>query len=157
MHEMSPLINPGDAVLDLGCAPGSWCQVAEELVGPKGIVVGVDRVYVPPLTLTRFIVGDATLPSIQKSIREQLIEKEYFDVVLSDMCPNLIGIKSADHQASLNIVNEALKIAHGMLKENGTLLVKIVKPPASKKESAEIYIRAEKFHPLNRKYPLSLI
>ncbi|MGH7769302.1 MAG: SAM-dependent methyltransferase, partial [Candidatus Binatia bacterium] len=90
------LIKPGDRVVDLGAAPGGWLQVAAELTGPKGKVVGIDLQPTQPFHEPNIVVlqGDATSEECAKKIAELLGGP--VDCVLSDLAPKLSGIRDAD-------------------------------------------------------------
>lgn len=160
------LLRPGDRVLDLGASPGSWVQLASGIVGPKGLVVGVDlkpieHHFTGPVRLLQRDVFDS-------SFGEELVRDfAPFDVVMSDMAPSTSGIKVADSARSALLVERALELARQVLKPQGHFLVKIfqgsefhgllqeikklfaevrvVKPDASRKQSKEIYILAKRF------------
>ncbi len=155
------LLRTGSRVLDLGAAPGSWIQLASTIVGPSGLIVGVDLKAIDPgfpehvVLYQGDIFDEAFLETV--STRHGL-----FDVVLSDMAPATSGIRSADSARSELLFEQALVIVERMLRPGGhflgkifqgsefhTLLlevkkafgkVKVVKPGASRKESKEIYI-----------------
>ena len=115
------LLRPGLTVLDLGASPGSWAQYASERVGGKGLVVGVD---LKPLSRpTRpnevFILGDAF------ELDPANLPVPRFDLVLSDMMPNTIGHKAADHYRSMAIAERALWLCDRLLKPGGAFLVKV--------------------------------
>lgn len=103
------LLAPGDRVLDLGCAPGSWLQHAAKKVGAPaaGALVGIDRTEIPPVGGARILVGDvmAITPA------ELLGPLPAFDVVLSDMAPDTSGIRSMDQARSEALFERALEIA----------------------------------------------
>lgn len=164
------LVRQGDRVLDLGAAPGSWMQLTSRIVGPKGLVVGVD---LQPIThpFPEHVV------TWQQDIFDEdflgLLKARYgpFDVVLSDMAPKTSGVKSADAARSELLFERALEIARHVLRPGGhflakifqgdafhTLLatvkhsfrrVKVVKPDASRKQSREIYVLAMDFKGTN--------
>lgn len=161
INEKHSLFKPGSAVLDLGCAPGSWLQYASERVGPKGIVVGVDRhgldVALP--SNARYLNLDAL--AIEPSDLETA-HKGLFDVVLSDMAPHTSGHRFVDQQRSLRLFRRALELASTHLRVGGSFLgklfqseelefardaarssfqdVKIVRPVATRRESYEVYL-----------------
>ncbi len=154
------LFRSGQRVLDLGCAPGSWLQYVSSRVGPQGLVVGVDQqpLASPPGPPVIFHQADITTltPGELRSLSEA------FDAVLSDLAPATCGIKDVDHQRSLTLARRAWEFAQALLTGGGHFLVKvfagpdfsafvadikpyfqkviIVKPPASRQESREIYL-----------------
>jgi 23S rRNA (uridine2552-2'-O)-methyltransferase len=153
------LFSAGARVLDLGCAPGSWLQYAAERVGPRGSLVGVDRM---PITLSfprfRMVVGDVH----EIDVGSLLGELSRFDVVLSDMAPDTTGIRHVDQTRSEQLFERALDIAEATLREGGQFVgklfqgprfreliarcragfeaVKVFKPAGSRSESIEEYI-----------------
>jgi len=156
------IISSGDVVVDLGAAPGGWMQVARELVGDGGFVLGVDLREVTPLGYenTATIKADVTEPDTPKRILDALPRKA--DVVLSDLAPNVSGIWELDQVRQIELAEAALKIAREVLKPGGNVLIKVfqgelmdglvrkvkrhfrrvklVKPKASRSRSAEIYV-----------------
>ena len=107
------LIKTGDTVLDLGAAPGGWSQIAQEIVGSEGKVVGVDIQNTEPLDKVIFIRGDMTKPETLVKIQEIVTS---FDVVVSDMSPNITGHYSMDHARSVDLAEIALDVAGKMEK-----------------------------------------
>ncbi|XP_015876889.2 uncharacterized protein LOC107413450 isoform X2 [Ziziphus jujuba] len=114
------LIKPGSSVLDLGCAPGAWLQVACQSLGPLkngGMVVGIDlkKVKVPSLhcdTRVQTVCADVMkLPRIQ--VRALSSQKKGFSVILSDMCPLVSGIRDKDSALSVELGLRALDLAVG--------------------------------------------
>ena len=154
------LLRAGLRVLDLGAAPGGWSQVAAEKVRPGGRVVAVDLQAMAPLPGAAILRGDARDPEMQPSIEEALGGRA--DLVLSDMAPNLTGIRPVDEARSQELVEAALASAQRLLKPGGAMLVKafhgsgldavirqmkeafaavgIRKPPASRSDSREVYV-----------------
>lgn len=152
-------------VLDLGAAPGGWLQVASEAVGKDGIVVGVDLNKITPLNAenVRILIGDVTKKEILNSIQKNFDSE--LDVVLSDLSPNITGNWDLDQYKQIELAKIALMISKKMLKKNGWFIVKvfqgielepylddvkknfeevkIVKPKASRKGSAEVYLIAK--------------
>jgi 23S rRNA (uridine2552-2'-O)-methyltransferase len=118
------LIKKGDAVLDLGCAPGSWLQYATERVGERGAVVGIDllpsKVNLP--ANVRVMEGDAFETPIAQL---QVTPGRLFDVVLSDMAPNTTGIRTVDQSRSLALCERALEVAQAALRAGGAFVAKI--------------------------------
>jgi len=151
-------------VLDIGAAPGGWLQVASEAVGENGLVVGVDQNPIEYLELgnVETIVGDILDEEIMDEIRELLPGS--VDVVLSDLSPNISGVWDVDQFRQIDLATMALKVSQALLRRDGWFVVKvfmgseyeaylkevkaayrkvnIVKPMASRKGSAEVYLVA---------------
>jgi 23S rRNA (uridine2552-2'-O)-methyltransferase len=158
------LIKAKDIVLDLGAAPGGWSQVAYEIVGPEGMVVGVDIQDIKPLDNVTFIKGDLTKSETLKKIMDIASS---FDVVVSDMSPNITGHYSMDHARSVELAEISLDITRNLLKSGGNFAVKVFEgdlfpdfikevrfafeytkahsPKASRKQSSEIYVIGKGF------------
>jgi len=124
------LLRPGDRVVDLGCWPGGWLQVAAEAVGPRGRVVGVDLAAInPPIPFESVIAFQADLaePTVAQRILAAL--GGLADVVLSDAAPKLTGIRATDraHEETLLEAIEALVPA--LLRPGGTLVAKLLEGP----------------------------
>jgi 23S rRNA (uridine2552-2'-O)-methyltransferase len=117
------LFRPGQVVVDLGAAPGSWSQVAVEKVGPRGRVVGVDLLPVAPLGGAHFVLGDFTAATTEAELVAALGGARA-DLVLSDMAPNISGVSAADQARSVALAELAIAFALEHLKPQGVLLVK---------------------------------
>jgi 23S rRNA (uridine2552-2'-O)-methyltransferase len=152
---------PGHAVLDLGCAPGSWLLYASQRVGPAGLVVGVDRhslkIGVP--ANARYLCADAL--TIDRAT-VAAVRPEPFDVVLSDMAPHTSGNRFVDQQRSLRLFLRALDLAVEYSRAGATFVgkvfqsedvdgararagelfrtVRVLRPKATKKQSYEVYV-----------------
>jgi 23S rRNA (uridine2552-2'-O)-methyltransferase len=161
------LIKQGDVVVDLGAAPGGWMQAARKLVGEEGYVLGIDLKPINNLGYTNVtsIIGDAE--TLRSSDVLRILPKEA-DVVLSDVSPNVSGNWELDHAKQIYLAEMSLKLAVGVLRVGANFLVKafdgsymmdfvnktkmhfrivrIVKPKASRKTSAEVYITAVNFN-----------
>jgi 23S rRNA (uridine2552-2'-O)-methyltransferase len=151
----------GDSVLDLGAAPGGWLQTAHQIVGNHGFLLGVDKDHIGdlPFENVKTIVADISDRNVLSTILASGPDK--YDMVLSDLAPNVSGIWEVDHARQIDLARCALRIACSVLRPSGNLLVKvfqgseindfrnemrtrfrflrIVKPPASRSESAELY------------------
>jgi 23S rRNA (uridine2552-2'-O)-methyltransferase len=157
------LIGPGMTVVDLGAAPGGWSQVAAQLVGPKGQVIAVDLLEMAPVPGVRFVQGDFREATTLAQL-EALLNGAAVDLVVSDMAPNISGVRSTDQARAAHLAELALEFAVKWLKPGGSLLVKTFqggsyhelrqalrghfeqvltrKPQASRGRSSEMYLLA---------------
>jgi 23S rRNA (uridine2552-2'-O)-methyltransferase len=140
LDQQFKLFKPGQRVLDLGCAPGSWLQYARTKVGERGVLVGLDR---GPLrgdvAVARIVVGDVLTID-----PEQLLgELPAFDVVLSDMAPDTSGIRSLDQARSEALFERALEIATLVLAPGGNFVGKLFQGPDFKKLTEQVRARFE--------------
>jgi 23S rRNA (uridine2552-2'-O)-methyltransferase len=160
------LIPKNGIVIDLGAAPGGWSQVAKELVGEQGVVIGADLSSIKPLENIQFIQGDITKSETIEKIKD-LMNGKSADVVLSDMSPDISGNYSVDQARSAWLCECALKVVQQMLRPGGHFICKIFEgadtksfikkvkqqftvvktfsPEASRKSSSEVYILAKSF------------
>jgi 23S rRNA (uridine2552-2'-O)-methyltransferase len=159
------LLLPGRRVVDLGCAPGGWTQVAVERVGDRGIVVGVDLAETAPIAGAKFLHADVHDPAAVAAIRSEL--GGLADVVLSDTAPSTTGHAATDHVRIVALAEAAFAVASEILKPGGAFVGKVfqggaegpllaqlkrafselrhAKPPASRAQSAETYVVAKGF------------
>jgi len=159
--ERYKFIKRGDRVLDLGAAPGGWLQAVRQVAGESGYVLGVDKEPIVPLRYgnVNTIVLDIASMGAPNAIQTK--SKMEFDVVIADLSPNVSGVWELDHARQIELARCALRIARLLLKPSGNMLVKVfqgselkdfqidmkssfrvlrvVKPPASRPESAELY------------------
>ena len=157
------LIRRGDLVVDLGAAPGGWSQVAAELVGDSGRVLASDILKMDGLAGVDFIEGDFTEEAVLARVLEALGGRRA-DLVMSDMAPNMSGIRDVDQPRAMLLAELALEFAAKTLKPGGAFLskvfqgegfdpfvkaarsqygaVKLKKPKASRARSSEIYLLA---------------
>ncbi len=164
LDEKDRLLRPGMTVVDLGAAPGGWSQVAAERVGHRGRVVALDRLPMDPIAGVYFIQGDFTETVVLEAL-EAAIGGAPVDLVLSDMAPDLSGVRSVDQARSIYLLELALDLAETVLKSEGALVVKafqgegfddflrrlrrgfqrvaVRKPPASRPRSRELYLVAK--------------
>lgn len=119
------LIRKGDTVLDLGCWPGGWLQVAAQEVGPQGLVIGIDLVETEKLNLPQVVLlkGDVESDEMQNKIDEA--SKGSINVIVSDMSAKLTGIRDQDEMGSLRCGILALNTAKKFLSKNGSLVMKL--------------------------------
>lgn len=158
------LLKPGLTVVDLGAAPGSWCQVAREKLGSSGTIFAIDVLTMELLPGIHFIQGDFQETDTLARLTEKLAGREV-DLVLSDMAPNISGVASVDQAKSIALAELARDFAGQWLKPGGSFLVKVFqgegieayqkslkglfktvtvrKPKASRDRSREIYLLAK--------------
>ncbi len=159
------LLRPGQIILDLGAAPGSWSKYALKRVGPKGLVIALD--------LSPLKIAASNLIFLQRDVFEvepeelrDLVNGRDFDAVLSDMAPKTTGDRGADHFRSVHLAQRALFLADELLKSGGFLLVKVFegeafpglveeikqrigpvkrfRPKSTRSESREIFVLARR-------------
>jgi 23S rRNA (uridine2552-2'-O)-methyltransferase len=124
IQEKDRLIKPGNLVIDLGSAPGGWSQVAAELVGHKGRVIASDILPMDSLAGVEFLKGDFTEAAVFEELLV-LIDNDCVDLVISDMAPNLSGVKDVDQPQAMYLVELALDMAKQVLKPGGSLVAKV--------------------------------
>jgi 23S rRNA (uridine2552-2'-O)-methyltransferase len=156
LDKKETILRSGQTVVDLGAAPGGWSQVAADKVKPGGRVIAIDLLDIAPISGVSVLKGDLR----QISINERA------DVVLSDISPNLSGIPNVDQARWLELAQAAVELSRKVLKPDGVFVVKafhgeafeallerlaavfvkvkVVKPPASRGESAETYVVARR-------------
>lgn len=118
------ILRPGGRVLDLGAAPGAWCQIAAREVGPTGLVLGVDLEPIAGLpTPVRTWVADAFAPELLDKLRAE--GGAPYDAVLSDLAPKTSGVRGTDEARSLALAERAIELARQVLKPKGSLVVKV--------------------------------
>jgi 23S rRNA (uridine2552-2'-O)-methyltransferase len=160
MNRSYNILKKGDKVVDLGCAPGGWLQVAAKEVRSSGKVIGVDLKPVTPVTGAVILQGSIEDPNMLSKISEILGCKA--DVVLSDLAPNVSGVWDIDHARQISLSTIALRFAQHVLRIGGSSVFKVFegdmleefrselqksfgkvllnKPSASRQESSELYI-----------------
>jgi len=118
------VLRPSGRVLDLGAAPGGWCQIAAREVGTKGFVLGIDLEPIPALPPpVQTWVADAFAPGLLERLRSE--GRAPYDAVLSDLAPKTSGIHGVDEARSLELAVRALSLARQVLKPSGALVVKV--------------------------------
>ena len=128
------ILAKGRRVLDLGCAPGSWTQVAAERTAPNGIVVGIDLQVVTGSfsgSPVHLLQGDAAELSDETLEGLGLDSSAPFDVILSDMAPSTTGSRDTDHYGSMRLCNLVLDLAATRLSPGGDLVMKMFEGPGS--------------------------
>jgi len=152
---------PGDAVVDLGAAPGGWAQALAERVGRSGRVMAVDLLEIAPIPGVTVVRGDFREETVLQRL-EDALDGRKLDLVVSDMAPNLSGVRATDQARSVHLCELALAFAKDHLKPRGAFLVKVFqgsgypeflaamravfiavasrKPGASRGDSKEMYL-----------------
>jgi len=117
------IIKPGIKAVDLGAAPGGWSQVLSNKIGATGRVVAADLLEMPPIKNIDFIQGNFEEEKVLRDIQDKL-KNLPVDLVISDMAPNISGIKMVDQQRAIYLNELALEFVKNNLKQNGFFLVK---------------------------------
>ncbi|MFN3163262.1 MAG: 23S rRNA (uridine(2552)-2'-O)-methyltransferase RlmE [Pseudohongiellaceae bacterium] len=161
IQDKDRLMQPGMTVVDLGAAPGGWSQVAAQLVGHKGRVIACDLLAMDAVAGVEFVQGDFTEQSVLDDILAKL-GPDGADLVISDMAPNLSGMKDIDQPRAMDLAELALDLARTTLHDGAYFLVKVFqgegfdafrhdmqtsftsvktrKPGASRQRSREVYL-----------------
>ena len=125
VDDKDKLIRKGAIVVDLGCTPGGWSQVARKRLGTTGRVIGLDLLPLEPmLSGVEFLQGDFHEESVLKQV-EEMLHGAKVDLVLSDMAPNMSGIPLSDQARSIQLAELALDFAANHLQPQGSFLVKV--------------------------------
>jgi len=161
IDDKDQLLKRGEVVVDLGCTPGGWSQVAARRVGEAGKVIGLDLLEMQGIHGVEFIQGDFREDEVLKILEERLAGRRV-GVVLSDMAPNMSGVPLVDQARGMYLAELGLEFAREHLKPDGAYLVKVFqgsdydafvkamrdtfatvatrKPKASRDRSAELYL-----------------
>ena len=172
IQERFEVIRFGDAVLDVGCHPGGWSQVAVELVGPKGEVIGVDLQPCQHVDGVTFITGDVTDLEVQERILNSL-KGEAFNSIISDISPHITGKWDIDQSISLSLVAEVAEFTFPLLSPGGSFVAKLFQgvgieefiklvskhftkvkrfsPMSSRNASSEVYLVCKNYVPWKAK------
>jgi 23S rRNA (uridine2552-2'-O)-methyltransferase len=165
LDERFHIVKPGARVVDLGAAPGGWTQVALAKAGPKARVVALDLLPMDPIAGASILQGDFQDDAVEQAVLRELDGAA--DLVLSDMAPNTTGHNATDHLRIIALAELALDFACKVLAPGGGFVAKVLqggtekglldrlkanfssvrhaKPPASRKDSAELYVVATGF------------
>ena len=166
IDEKEHLLKPGMVCVDLGSAPGSWSQYVTEKLRGKARIVAVDLLPMDALPEVDFVQGDF----LEDAVFEQLLDRvgnAGADLVMSDMAPNISGLKAVDQPRSMYLVELALDMARQVLKPGGSFVckvfqgegidpfiadarnsferVRVMKPKASRSGSREVYLVAREY------------
>lgn len=167
INERDHILRPAMTVVDLGAAPGGWSQVAGSLVGSKGRVIALDILPMEPLPGVTFLQGDFTEQPALDALFEAM-HGERAGLVMSDMAPNISGLRSVDQPRAMYLAELALEFARKVLAPGGDLLMKVFqgegydalrkdvlrsfkqvlvrKPASSRARSREVYLLARNYY-----------
>ncbi len=137
INEKTKLIKKGMTVVDLGAAPGSWSQVAGQLVGDAGVLIASDILPMDTLENVTFIQGDFREQSVFDSIMAEVGGRKV-DVVLSDMAPNTSGMSAVDQPRMMYLCELAVAFALSVLPEGGALIMKVFQGEGSQELRADM-------------------
>ncbi len=166
LDEKCGLFKPGAVVVDLGAAPGGWSQIAAQKLGKAGKIIAMDILEMGPLPGVDFMQGDFSDADVQQKLLTMIGGKKV-NVVMSDIAPNTTGHADTDHLRIMSLAEEAFAFAREVLAPGGAFVCKVfqggasgsllnplkkhfekvrhIKPPASRKDSAEMYVAATGF------------
>ncbi len=170
IQQRDRLLGPGMVVVDLGAAPGGWSQVAAQEVGAEGRVIAVDLLPMQPIPGVEFVQGDFGDRQVLGKVLGRL-QGRSADLVISDMAPNISGMKDVDQPRAMELAELALDLAARILAPRGSLLAKVFqgagceeyraalksafaavktrKPDSSRARSNELYLLASGFRRQN--------
>ena len=164
INEKFDFLNCSKNILDLGCAPGGWLQVSKKFSSVEAKILGIDKLNIEAIPGVWFYQGDIFKDKVVNYI-ETFFQKK-IDLIMSDMSPNSTGNKKVDHLRILSLVERVIDISNQLLLKDGFIIIKIFqggmqgdlmssmkeslkniknfKPKASRKESPEMYLIAQK-------------
>ena len=164
INEKFDFLNCSKNILDLGCAPGGWLQVSKKFSSVETKILGIDKLNIEAIPGVWFYQGDIFEDKVINYI-ETFFQKK-IDLIMSDMSPNSTGNKKVDHLRILSLVERVIDISNQLLLKDGFIIIKIFqggmqgdlmssmkeslkniknfKPKASRKESREMYVIAQK-------------
>lgn len=166
INDKDNLLNKGMVVVDLGAAPGGWSQIAADIVGDKGKVVALDILPMDGIPDVTVLEGDFRDDAVLQQLLDA-IDGRPVDLVMSDMAPNISGMKTVDQPRAMYLAELTLELAKTVLKPGGDMLVKVFqgesyddylkacracfrkviirKPAASRARSREVYVLARNY------------
>lgn len=167
IQDKDQVLKPGQVVVDLGAAPGGWLQVAEQIVGSEGRVIGVDLLPIDALAAVELIQGDFREDAAVEAL-DNVLAGRGVDLVLSDMAPNVSGVAAVDQPRAIHLCELALDFCETRLRAGGGFVCKVFqgagfdawlaevrrrfgwtairKPQASRPDSREVYLVARNYH-----------
>ncbi|MDH5182184.1 MAG: 23S rRNA (uridine(2552)-2'-O)-methyltransferase RlmE [Gammaproteobacteria bacterium] len=167
INQRDRLIKPGMTIVDLGAAPGGWSQLAGQRMDGKGRIIALDILPIDSLPDVTIIQGDFTEQAVYDELL-QTMENQQANLVMSDMAPNISGMKAVDQPRAMYLAELALDFAKNILVKDGDFLVKVFqgegsdeymkalkacfdkvivrKPKASRPRSREVYLLARGYN-----------
>ncbi|MEJ2363038.1 MAG: SAM-dependent methyltransferase, partial [Gammaproteobacteria bacterium] len=167
IDEKDHILKSGMTIIDLGAVPGSWCEYAARKIGDNGKIIALDILPMDALADVTFIQGDFREQEVYDRLLESLGNTPV-DLVMSDMAPNISGMKAVDQPRAMYLAELTLDLADKVLKDGGDLLIKVFtgeglddfkkelrkrfrkilvrKPKASRPRSPEIYLLARGYN-----------
>ncbi|MEJ2143140.1 MAG: 23S rRNA (uridine(2552)-2'-O)-methyltransferase RlmE [Gammaproteobacteria bacterium] len=167
IDEKDHILKSGMTIIDLGAAPGSWCEYAARKIGDNGKIIALDILPMDALADVTFIQGDFREQEVYDRLLKSLGNTPV-DLVMSDMAPNISGMKAVDQPRAMYLAELTLDLADKVLKDGGDLLIKVFtgeglddfkkelrkrfrkilvrKPKASRPRSPEIYLLARGYN-----------
>src|SRR5690554_4075048 len=124
IQDKDRIMRPGITVVDLGSAPGGWSQVAARIVGERGRVIASDILPMDGMADVTFVQGDFTEQEVFERIMAE-IDNKPVELVISDMAPNMSGIRAADQASAMLLCELALDLAVKVLRPGGDFLIKV--------------------------------
>lgn len=124
IQEKDRILRPGNVVIDLGAAPGGWSQVTSRVLGDKGRLIASDILEMDSIEDVTFIQGDFTEEAVLAQILAA-VGNQPVDLVISDMAPNMSGVRMADQARAMYLCELALDLAGQVLRPGGDFLIKI--------------------------------
>jgi 23S rRNA (uridine2552-2'-O)-methyltransferase len=161
INDKFKIFKKGQFVIDLGASPGGWSQVASKKVGLEGRIIAIDRAYISPFKEKNIEIVNRDI--FDKELDGFILDKfGKIDILISDCAPNISGDYNRDHSIQISLAYRALELSELLVKEKGSFVckifqgsehqdfirrvketfkeVKLFKPKASRKKSAEIYV-----------------
>ncbi len=164
INDKFDFLNSSKNILDLGCAPGGWLQVSKKFSSVETKILGIDKLDIEAIPGVKFYKGDIFEEEVVNYI--QVFFRTKIDLIMSDMSPNSTGNKRVDHLRIFSLVERVVSISTKLLQKDGFIVIKIFqggmygdlmnnmkeslkniknfKPKASRKESPEMYLIAQK-------------
>jgi 23S rRNA (uridine2552-2'-O)-methyltransferase len=160
MNESYKIFKKGNVVVDIGCSPGGWLQIAFDKVGTKAKVIGIDLKEIEPIDGIFFLRGDIEDEKVKEKLNKLINSK--VDVILSDIAPNLSGNWELDHARQIFLTKKVLELTKDIARRNSKVIYKVFqgdmlndliielrnnfekviisKPVASRPASSELYL-----------------